>query len=164
MNGRIQIMLDSRDIEELPAEDAEILGMWGKATRTARSAMVRGLDDDPDARFTLLYQSALQGATAVVRSAGYRVRGDHNHQITFAAVAALGSGDLSEAARDLNVIRQGRHVAVYDWQTITDAAQIAELREATTRLLGKAYSWLEAQRPSLAGRLNDPSDLGSIRP
>lgn len=164
MNGRIRIMLDSRDIEELAAEDAEVLGMWAKALRTARSASVTALDDDLDARFTLLYQSALQGATAVVRAAGYRVRGDHNHQITFAAVAALGSGDLSEAARDLNVIRQGRHAAVYDWQTTTDAAQTAELRQATTRLLGEAYSWLEAQRPSLAGRVNDPSDFGLIRP
>jgi hypothetical protein len=62
-------MLDSREIEELAAEDPEVLGMWGKATLTARTALVRALNDDPDARFTLLYQSALQAATAVVRAA-----------------------------------------------------------------------------------------------
>lgn len=152
MNARIRIMLDSRDIEELAAEDAEVLGMWGKATRTARSAAVRALDDDPDARFTLLYQSALQAATAVVRAAGYRVRGDHNHQITFAAVAALGSGDLSESAQDLNVIRQGRHAAVYDWQATTEPAQLTDLHNATTILLQETFSWLQAQRPSLTGR------------
>lgn len=116
MNARIGILLDSRDIEELAAEDAEVLGMWGKAARSYRSAGVPGLDGDPDARFTLYYQSALQGATAIVRAAGYRVRGDHNHQITFATVAALGAGRLSDAARDLNVIRQGRHAAIYDWE------------------------------------------------
>lgn len=152
-------MLDSREIEELAAEDPEVLGMWGKATRTARTALVRALDDDPDARFTLLYQSALQVATAVVRAAGYRVRGDHNHQITFAAVAALGSGDLSEAARDLNVIRQGRHAAVYDWQATTDADQLAELRAATAMLLQAALSWLRARRPSLSSRLINPPDF-----
>jgi hypothetical protein len=70
LNPRIRILLDSRDIEELPAEDAEVLGMWRKAMRTYRSAGVPGLDGDPDARFTLLYQSALQSATAVVRAAG----------------------------------------------------------------------------------------------
>ena len=123
--------------------------MWGKATRTARTALVRALDDDPDARFTLLYQAALQAATAVVRAAGYRVRGDHNHQITFAALAALGSGDLAEAARDLNVIRQGRHAAVYDWQGTTQANQLLELRAATALLLREAHAWLRAQRPSL---------------
>lgn len=156
MNPRIRIMLDSREIEELAAADAEILGMWTKATRTARTALVKGLDDDPDARFTLLYQAALQAATAVVRAAGYRVRGEHNHQITFAAVAALGSGDFSEAARDLNVVRQGRHTAVYDWQATTEEAQLVELRTATELLLQEAYSWLGGQRPSLTGKLVDP--------
>lgn len=157
MNPRIRIMLDSREIEELAAEDEEVLGMWAKATRTAHTALLDALDDDPDARFTLLYQGALQAATAVVRAGGYRVRGDHNHQITFAAVAALGSGDLSEAARDLNVIRQGRHAAVYDWQATTEEAQLVELRTATALLLREAYSWLRTQHPSLAGKLIDPS-------
>ena len=151
-------MLDSRELEELAAEDAEVLGMWGKATRTARTALVKALDDDRDARFTLLYQSALQAATAVVRAAGFRVRGDHNHQITFAAVAALGSGDLSEAARDLNVIRQGRHAAVYDWQATTDAVQLVELQAASAMLMRAAHSWLRTQRPSLTGKLTDPSN------
>jgi len=156
VNARIRIMLDSRDLEELSAPDAEVLGMWGKAIRTRRSAALPGLADDPDARFTLLYQSALQAATAVVRAAGYRVRGDHNHQTTFAAVAALGSPSLSEAARDLNVIRQGRHAAIYDWEAITEARQLADLQDATATLLAEAYSFLRTQRPALAGALSAP--------
>lgn len=150
-------MLDSREIEELAAADGEVLGMWGKAIRTQRSAAVPGLADDPDARFTLLYQSALQGATAVVRASGYRVRGDHNHQITFAAVAALGSERLSEAARDLNVIRQGRHAAIYDWEATTEAIQLVRLDSATATLLSAAYSFLQTQRPSVAGGLSAPA-------
>jgi hypothetical protein len=149
-------MLDSRDIEELAAPDGEVLGMWGKAIRTQRSAALPGLADDPDARFTLLYQSALQAATAVVRAAGYRVRGDHNHHITFATVAALGSPSLSEAARDLNVIRQGRHAAIYDWEAITEATRLADLQDATATLLTEAHSFLRTQRPSLAGGLSAP--------
>jgi hypothetical protein len=156
LNTRIRILLDSRDIEELPAEDAEVLGMWGKATRTYRSAGLPGLDDDPDARFTLLYQAALQGATAIVRAAGYRVRGDHNHQITFATVAALASGELSDAARDLNVIRQGRHAAVYDWEATVEGRQLAELQNATAILLREAFVWLGKKRPSLAAALAAP--------
>jgi hypothetical protein len=155
MNARIQILLDSRDIEELAAEDAEVVGMWRKATRTLQSAAAEGLDDDPDSRFTLLYQAALQGATAVVRAAGYRVRGDHNHQIVFSTVAALGAGDLSNAARDLNVIRQRRHAAIYDWQETVSSAQVQTLRDASGRLLREAHRWLLRERPSLHS-LNPP--------
>ncbi|MHB1195159.1 MAG: hypothetical protein ACYC6F_19220 [Longimicrobiales bacterium] len=154
MNARIRIMLDSRDIEELAAPDGEVLGMWAKAIRTHRSAALPGLAEDPDARFTLLYQSALQAATAVVRAAGYRVRGEHNHQITFAAVAALGSPGLSEAARDLNVIRQGRHAAIYDWESTTEAGQLMDLQLAAASLLREARVFLLAQRPTLAGALS----------
>ena len=106
---------------------------------------------------TLLYQAALQGATAVVRAAGYRVRGDHNHHITFATVAALGPPGLSEAARDLNVIRQGRHAAVYDWEATTQASQVMDLQGATANLLWEAFSFLQSQRPSLAGGLSAPA-------
>lgn len=159
MNARIRIMLDGRDIEELAAPDGEVLGMWGKAIRTHRSAALPGLEEDPDARFTLLYQSALQAATAVVRAAGYRVRGDHNHQITFAAVAALGSPILSEAARDLSVIRQGRHAAIYDWEATTEASQLLDLQRATGSLLREAQAFLLTLRPSLAAGLQTPDNL-----
>lgn len=34
MNPRIQVMLDSRQLEAQPAEDAEVAGMSAKAVRT----------------------------------------------------------------------------------------------------------------------------------
>ncbi|HEU0013541.1 MAG TPA: hypothetical protein VFQ45_07640 [Longimicrobium sp.] len=117
MNARVQVMLDSRQIEALPADDDEVAGMWGKAFRSLRSSGLRGLD--ADAAFTLAYQAALQAATAVVRTAGYRVKGESHHHHTFAALAALDLGAVSEAGRDLNVIRQRRHGAIYDWQATT---------------------------------------------
>jgi hypothetical protein len=150
-------MLDSRDIEEMEAVDEEVLGMWGKAVRTHGSAAIPDLASDPDTQFTLLYQAALQGATAVVRAAGYRVRGRHNHQITFTAVAAIGSPELSEAARDLNVIRQGRHTAIYDWEATTEAGQLLDLQRATASLLREAYAFLQTQRPLLQGELSAPA-------
>lgn len=157
MNARIRIMLDSREIEEMPAPDEEVLGMWRKALRTARSSAAPALADDRDSRFTLVYQSALQGATAVVRAAGYRVRGDSNHHLTFAAQAALAPDELAEAARSLNVIRQRRHAAVYDWQSTTLPAHLDSLREATSTLHREAYAWLRQQRASLAAVLDAPS-------
>jgi hypothetical protein len=100
MNERIQTLLDSRDLEPLEAADEEVLGMWRKAVRTFRSAAAAGHEEHPDSRFTLLYQSALQAGTAVVRAAGYRVRTADHHRTVFAAVVALASGALSRAARE----------------------------------------------------------------
>lgn len=77
MNPRIQVMLDSRQLEEQVAEDTEVGGMWAKAVRTLRSSEVTGLD--PDSAFTLAYQAALQASTSVVRAAEYRVRGEGHH-------------------------------------------------------------------------------------
>lgn len=149
MNPRLQIMLDSQEIEALAAPDEEVLGMWSKAVRTARSASVPGLAGDPDSQFTLIFQSAFQGATAVVRAAGFRVRGENNYHLTSATVAALALGELSAAARDLNGIRQRRHAAVYDWDSTIGPDHLNALRRTTNALLREAGSWLRQQRPSM---------------
>ena len=149
MNPRIRIMLDSRVLEESPAAEGEVEGMWRKAMRSWGSSAVAGLD--ADARFTLTYQSAFQAATAVIRSAGYRVRGDAHHHQTFAAVAALSLGDLSEAARDLNVIRQKRHGAIYDWETRLGDQDVDEIRTATRLLFVAAGPWLRTRHPAIEG-------------
>ncbi|HEX6042208.1 hypothetical protein [Longimicrobium sp.] len=146
MTPRIKLMLESRQLEEKPAPDEEIQGMWSKAVRTYRGSALPDLD--ADSAFTLAYQGALQAATAIIRAAGYRVYGDGHHQHTFDAVAALGAGDLSEAARELNIIRQRRHRAVYDWTT-TEEKDLARLRSAASSLFQLGCAWLRDQRPGL---------------
>ncbi len=147
MNPRLQVMLDSGQLEPMLAGDEEVGGMWAKAIRSLHSSGAAGLD--ADSAFTLAYQAALQGATAIVRAAGYRVRGEGHHHHTFAAVAALGLGDLTEAARELNVIRQQRHGAIYDWQSTTRDQDVTDLRSAVARLFDHGRWWLRAQRPHL---------------
>lgn len=154
MNPRIQIMLDSRQLEESAAVPGEVEGMWRKAVRTLGSSAVAGLD--PDARFTLAYQAALQAATAVIRAAGFRVRGDAHHHHTFAAVAALGLGGLSDAARELNVIRQNRHGAIYDWETQLGEVHVDEVRTAARRLFAQAEPWLRVHHPAIDPVPADP--------
>ncbi len=114
MNERIRIMLRSREIEESAAPDEEVVTVWGKAVETHRASLTPGLTSDP--ALSLVYQAALQSATAVLRAAGYRVRGSGHHHHTFVAVAALSDGDLSRAARSLDQARQKRHEAVYGWE------------------------------------------------
>lgn len=145
MNPRIQVMLDSRQIEAVPAGDPEVQGMWSKAARSLQSSSAGGLD--ADSAFTLAYQGALQAATAIIRAAGYRVRGEGHHHHTFAAAGALDLGELSGAARELNVIRQKRHGAIYDWETAVCDRDLAALRSATARLVEHGREWLREQRP-----------------
>ncbi|HWK89185.1 MAG TPA: hypothetical protein VNP72_04295, partial [Longimicrobium sp.] len=115
---------------------------------------------DADAAFTLAYQAALQAATAVVRAAGYRVKGEGHHHYTFAALAALGLDAVSAASRDLNVIRQRRHAAIYDWQAKTSEQDLAFLRAATARLFAAGRGWLILQRLSLASLPPLPPSAG----
>jgi hypothetical protein len=153
LNARIQVMVESRQLEKLPAHDAEVIGMWAKAVRSFRSSLLPELDRD--ASFTLAYQAALQLATALVRAAGYRTRGEAHHHHTFAAVAALGLGDLSDAARDLNVIRQHRHSAIYDWEGATSEQDLATVRASTLRFFAAGRTWLASARPALTAGLSD---------
>lgn len=147
MNPRIQIMLDSRQIEESAAVAGEAEGLWRKAVQTLASSTVPGLD--PNARFTLVYQAALQAATSLIRAAGFRVRGEAHHHHTFAAVAALELGDLSDAARDLNVICRKRHGAIYDWETQIEEQHVEEIRTAAWRLFVHAEPWLGGRYPKI---------------
>lgn len=154
MNERIGILLQSREIEALVAVDEEIVMVWGKAIETYRAASMNGLTGDP--ALSLVYQAALQAATAVVRTAGYRVRGSGHHHHTFATVVALGLGDLSQAARSLDHARQLRHQAVYGWQARTTDEDLAAVRSATDRLFRAAHRWIMEQRPHLAATLSQP--------
>lgn len=162
MNPRIQIMLDSRQLEAVSPAAGEVEGMWAKAVRTLGSASLDGLD--PDARFTLLYQAALQAATAVIRGAGFRARGDAHHHHTFAAVAALDLGELSNAGRDLNVIRQKRHQAIYDWETALGEHDLAQLGMAAHALFTHARQHLHAGHPALQPLPHDPASPGADQP
>lgn len=156
MNARIEVMIASRELEERPADDGEVLGLWRKAVATEADSRVAGLG--AGSAFVLAYQGALLAATAVVRAAGYRVRETPkgHHWLTFAALAALGVERLSESGRRLNELRLGRHDALYDWRSETDAATLAELRAVTGRLFPAAREWLRARRPALAEALAPP--------
>lgn len=154
MNRRIGIMLQSREIEESPALDEEVVIVWEKAVETYRASTMHGLSGDP--ALSLVYQAALQAATSVVRAAGYRVRGAGHHHHTFAAVAALNVDDLSRAARSLDEARQTRHEAVYGWRVRTTDNDLVAVRSATGRLIQAAHKWITEQRPHLAPTLARP--------
>jgi hypothetical protein len=160
MNARLQIMVDSREIEEAEAPGREVLARWRKAVGTYRDAE---RDLGRDSRLTLYYQAALQAATALVRAAGFRVLGTDHHRHTFEAVRALEAGELSRIAREINAFRRSRHQAIYDWDDVpADApqgeAELEKLAGEVGRMLELGRDWLAANRPDIAGEIDPPSD------
>lgn len=153
MNARLRMMIESREIEELAADDAEVLGMWSKAVQSDRDSRIPQLT--PGSAFTLAYQAALQAATAVIRASGYRVRETPkgHHRLTFMALSALEAPGLSGAGRHMNELRQGRHEAVYDWESSGETERLEELRTVLHALLPAARDHLCSQRPHLASVL-----------
>lgn len=112
MNARLQIMVESRELEVAAAPDREVNGRWRKAVVTYQDA-AKNLSSD--SKLTLYYQAGLQAATALIRASGFRVLGTDHHRHTFEALRALDLADLSAIAREMNAFRRSRHQAIYDW-------------------------------------------------
>jgi hypothetical protein len=159
MNARLQIMVDSREIEEADAPDREVVARWRKAAGTYGDA---GKDLGQDSRLTLYYQAALQAATALIRACGFRVLGTDHHRHTFEALRALDLGELSAVARELNTFRRSRHQAIYDWDenapgdAADEGASLEALVRSTGRLLHLGRAWPIISRPAVAGELEQP--------
>lgn len=156
MNARLRMMVESRELEEAAAEDVEVLGTWRRAVQSLRDATIPGLS--AESAYTLAYQAGLQGATAVLRAAGYRVRETPrgHHRLTFLGLAALQLPGLSEMGRRLNETRLGRHEAVYGWEESVGPERLRELLSVVEPLLSTAFEHLRSTRPEIAEDLPAP--------
>ncbi|HEX5726532.1 MAG TPA: hypothetical protein VFX98_13745 [Longimicrobiaceae bacterium] len=157
MNRRIRVMVeDSRELEELPADDAEILGIWGKAVRSFRDSRLEGLG--AESVLVLSYQAGLQVATTVLRAAELRVKDTPkgHHRIAYEGLTALEIPDLSQLGRRLNALRPARHNAIYDWEHGRNPEDAAEVIDIVGQMLPLAHAWLCSQRPNLAATLERP--------
>lgn len=160
MNPRLQVMIDSREIEAADAPGEEVAARWRRAVDTYVDA---GKDLGASSRLTLYYQAALQASTALIRASGFRVLGSDHHRHTFEALHALGLGELSMLGRAMNAFRRSRHQAVYDWQEAPgnpadEAATLRELAENVRRMLVLGHAWLAANRLDGPGGFDPPPD------
>lgn len=153
---RIDRLLEAHSLEEVPAADAEIASTWASALREWGDAAIPGLSV-PGA-FTHVYQSAFRAATAVVRGAGYRVRGavGSHHHVTFYAVGALGDDEMERIADAIQNVRGGRHAALYGDDEELEPEDVAAARALVARFLAAVHRSITAARPSLADRLRSP--------
>jgi hypothetical protein len=150
---RMDRLLEARSLEVVPADDAEVAVIWTTAVREWSDAAIPGLSV-PGA-FMHVYQAGFRAATALVRAAGYRVRGGvgSHHHATFYALGALADDDLESTADAMQNIRGGRHAALYGDDEELEPADLENAREHVSRLLVAVRDRLHESRPSLVGRL-----------
>ena len=108
--------------------------------------------------FTHVYQAAFRAASALIRAAGYRPRGavGGHHHVTFYVVASLGDADLERVADAMQIIRGGRHTALYGDEAELEREDLDHARANVLELLTHSRRWLVASRPALGSRLGAP--------
>lgn len=152
---RIERLIEARNLEEVPADDAEVAAIWAAALREWSDASVPGLS--VAGAFTHVYQAAFRVATAMLRAAGYRLRGavGSHHHVTFYAVGALGDAELERIADAMQSARGSRHTALYGDDEL-ELEDLENARRLVAALLQEVYRWLDSSRPTLEGRLGVP--------
>jgi hypothetical protein len=155
---RIDRLLEARSLELVPADAAEVIAIWTAALREWSDSSVPGLS--VAGAFTHAYQAAFRAATAMIRSAGYRIRGavGSHHHITFYAVGALGDPQLERIADAIQTIRGGRHTALYGDEDELEPEDLARARSVVLPFLRTIHDALETGRPDLIGRITPPAE------
>jgi hypothetical protein len=146
---RIDRLIEARNLEAVPAEDAEVAAIWSAALREWADASVPGLS--VAGAFVHVYQAAFRAASAAVRAAGYRQRGavGGHHHVTFYALAAIGDDDLESLADSMQGIRGGRHAALYGEEEELEPDDVEKARRTVSGLLDHVHRWLRLTRPDL---------------
>jgi hypothetical protein len=155
---RIDRLLEARSLEPVPAENAEVAAIWASALREWSDASAAGLSV-PGA-FTHVYQAGLRAASALLRAAGYRVRGavGGHHHLTFYAAGALGDPVIEGLTDGMQNLRGGRHTALYGDEEELEPEDLEHARNQVSQLLRAVHGWLSNDRPGLGNRLQPPPD------
>ncbi|HSU13065.1 HEPN domain-containing protein [Longimicrobium sp.] len=153
---RIDRLIEARNLEPVPADDAEVAAIWSAALREWADASVPGLS--VAGAFIHVYQAAFRAASAAVRAAGYRQRGavGGHHHVSFYALGALGDEDLERIADTMQGIRGGRHSALYGDEEELEPEDLEKARRTVSALLERVHRWLLDARPALKGGLAAP--------
>jgi hypothetical protein len=149
---RIARLIEARRMEPFDATDADVAALWTKAIASARDS--RHPANSIDNRHSLGYQALLQGAGAVLMTAGYRPRGrgpGHHHDLFYAV-----SGLSIPGAEDVDVrterARRQRSRAVYEAGLSTES-EVDEVYRLQDEFLPAMHRWLTSRRPGIAARL-----------
>jgi uncharacterized protein (UPF0332 family) len=125
----------------------EIAGLFQVVERDLADAAIVALS--ADRRFATAYNAALQAATAVMYSEGYRAHSVGHHAVVFAFLDEALGGDMVQLAGYFDDCRRKRNTADYvgaGGVTITEAEDLLKEARAFAEL---ARRWIQARHPGL---------------
>jgi len=104
----------------------------------------------PGRRFQILYEAAYRWCDIVLRSEGYRTRGEGHHETVFSSLAHFLGEDAARMARYLDRCRRPRHDFAYgsDFPPVNDR-QADELAKTVEGLDSLVPAWLSEKHPEL---------------
>ena len=108
----------------------------------------RDLDDSAqteisdDWQFGIAYNAALKLANILVRSSGYRVKGQGHHMNTIAMISLILGPHKKDESDYLDTCRRKRNIVEYDCVGGTPAEDVRELREFVLEFQKEVLTWL----------------------
>jgi len=125
----------------------EMASLFQVVERDLADAAITALS--ADRRFATAYNAALQAATAVMYSEGYRAHGIGHHATTFEFLKEAMGPDITSLANYFDDCRRKRNRADYigvGYISMTEAEDLLrEAREFTTQ----AQAWIQTHHPKL---------------
>jgi hypothetical protein len=105
----------------------------------------------PGRRFQILYEAAYRWSETVLRSEGWRTKGEGHHEALFSALPHFLGEGAGKIARYLDRCRRKRNLITYgiDLPPVTDY-QVEELAKIVRDLESIVLAWLREKHPQLA--------------
>jgi hypothetical protein len=105
--------------------------------------------EDPDWRFAIAYNAALQSAAAALKAAGYDVpKGGGAHHRTIESLR-LTIGDDGVITEALQHYRSKRGGGVYETTGIASDQEVREIQELASQLFDRVAAWIKKTHPAL---------------
>ncbi len=126
----------------------EISSLLSLVERDLRDAVQEEIS--PDWRFNIAYNAALQLATLVLYSSGYRTgRGESKHYRVIQAIPLVMGKEFTHIRDFLDNCRRKRNISEYDAVGTVSEKELNDLLEITSNFKEQVKNWLEKNHPDL---------------
>ncbi|MBP7075342.1 MAG: hypothetical protein KBA81_08185 [Rhabdochlamydiaceae bacterium] len=125
----------------------EIEKLFNIVNRDLSDADISGLS--PDRKFSTAYNAALQLATIVLRTAGFRTNSNKtgHHRISIDALDEIMGKELEELSNYLNACRVKRHICDYTSSGEVSEAEASEIIKEIKDFKTFVINWIKKTHP-----------------
>ena len=124
----------------------EIRNLLGIADRDLRACQIKDLD--PDWRFAIAYNAALQSATAALAATGHRPARDSHHYRVIESLELTIRAD-AELVRQFDAFRKKRNISSYETSGAISDREAQEMRALAATLREQVERWIRSHHPEL---------------